>query len=80
MTLKDGNLVVQLIFILHTPNFQNDTFGHNRKLNNVSEGDILRIYDAGAYSFSMSSNYNLRYRPAEVMTYKGKDHLKLLKI
>ena len=54
---------------------ENDTFGHNRKMNNVSEGDTLRIHNAGAYSFSMASNYNSRYRPAEVMTYKGKDYL-----
>ena len=54
---------------------ENDTFGHNRKMSKVSEGDILRIHNAGAYSFSMSSNYNSRFRPAEVMTYKGKDYL-----
>ncbi|GAB1309203.1 diaminopimelate decarboxylase [Urechidicola sp. KH5] len=54
---------------------ENDTFGHNRKLNKVSEGDILRLHNAGAYSFSMSSNYNSRYRPAEVMTYQDKDYL-----
>lgn len=54
---------------------ENDTFGHNRKMNIVSEGDLLRIHNAGAYSYSMASNYNSRYRPAEVMTYKGKDYL-----
>ena len=54
---------------------ENDTFGHNRKLNVVSEGDLLRIHNAGAYSFSMASNYNSRFRPAEVMTYKGNDYL-----
>ena len=54
---------------------ENDTFGANRKMNVVSEGDILQIHNAGAYSFSMASNYNSRYRPAEVMTYNGKDYL-----
>ncbi len=54
---------------------ENDTFGHNRKLNIVSEGDLLKIHNAGAYSFSMASNYNSRYRPAEVMTYKGNNYL-----
>jgi len=54
---------------------ENDTLGHNRKMNKVSEGDILRIHNAGAYSFSMASNYNSRYRPAEVMVYNGKNYL-----
>ncbi|MDC9724134.1 MAG: diaminopimelate decarboxylase [Urechidicola sp.] len=54
---------------------ENDTLGHNRKINIVSEGDLLRIHNAGAYSYSMASNYNSRYRPAEVMTYKGKDYI-----
>ncbi len=54
---------------------ENDTFGANRELNVVSENDVLRIHNAGAYSFSMASNYNSRYRPAEVMMYNGKDYL-----
>lgn len=54
---------------------ETDTFGWNRKINEISEGDILAFYNAGAYCFAMSSNYNSRYRPAEVMIYKGKDHL-----
>lgn len=54
---------------------ENDTLGANRKINEITEGDILRIHNAGAYSFSMASNYNSRYRPAEVMIYKGKDYL-----
>ncbi|MFK5879186.1 MAG: diaminopimelate decarboxylase [Flavobacteriaceae bacterium] len=54
---------------------ENDTFGHNRKINMVSEGDLLRIHNAGAYSFSMASNYNSRFRPAEVMCYKENDYL-----
>lgn len=54
---------------------ENDTFGSNRNLNKVSQGDILRIHNAGAYSFSMASNYNSRFKPAEVMTYKGNDYL-----
>jgi diaminopimelate decarboxylase len=41
----------------------------------VHEGDILAFQNAGAYGFTMSSNYNSRYRPAEVMIYKGKDYL-----
>lgn len=51
---------------------ETDTFGWDRKLNEVREGDILAIHNAGAYGFSMSSNYNSRYRPAEVLIYNGK--------
>jgi len=54
---------------------ETDTFGWNRKINEISEGDILGFYNAGAYCFAMSSNYNSRFRPPEVMIYKGKDYL-----
>lgn len=54
---------------------ENDTFGSNRSVSKISENDILCIHNAGAYSFSMASNYNSRYRPAEVMVYNGKDYL-----
>ena len=54
---------------------ETDTFGADRQLNEVREGDILAILNAGAYGFSMSSQYNSRFRPAEVLIYKGKAHL-----
>ncbi len=54
---------------------ETDTFGNNRKIAEVHEGDILCFFNAGAYGFAMSSNYNSRYRPAEVMVYKGQDYL-----
>lgn len=54
---------------------ETDTFGWDRQLNEVREGDIMAFHNAGAYGFSMSSNYNSRLRPAEVMVYKGKAHL-----
>lgn len=54
---------------------ETDTFGLDRKLDEVKEGDILAFKNAGAYAFSMSSNYNSRLRPAEVLIYKGKAHL-----
>lgn len=54
---------------------ESDTLGYDRRLNEVRVGDILAISNAGAYGFSMSSNYNSRLRPAEVMIYKGKPHL-----
>jgi len=54
---------------------ETDTFGWNRKINEIKEGDILVFLNAGAYCFSMASNYNSRYRPAEVMVHNGKAHL-----
>jgi diaminopimelate decarboxylase len=46
---------------------ETDTFGSDRKIHEVREGDILGIKNAGAYCFSMASNYNSRVRPAEVL-------------
>ncbi|WP_233862122.1 diaminopimelate decarboxylase [Tenacibaculum piscium] len=54
---------------------ETDTFGSNRRINEISEEDILCFSNAGAYCYSMASNYNSRYKPAEVMIYKGKDYL-----
>ena len=54
---------------------ETDTFGANRQISEIKEGDILSFKNAGAYCFSMASNYNSRYRPAEVLFYKGKDYL-----
>ncbi|MFH4966131.1 diaminopimelate decarboxylase [Gaetbulibacter sp. M235] len=51
---------------------ETDTFGSNRRINEINEGDILCFKNAGAYCFSMSSNYNSRYRPAEVLWYNEK--------
>ncbi|MEI7979566.1 MAG: diaminopimelate decarboxylase [Bacteroidota bacterium] len=54
---------------------ETDTFAWDRKLNEVSEGDILCFLNAGAYGITMSSNYNARYRPAEVLIYNNNPHL-----
>ena len=54
---------------------ETDTFGVNRRIEEIQEGDVLCFFNAGAYCFSMSSNYNSRYRPAEVLVHKGKDYL-----
>ena len=54
---------------------ETDTFGLDRKMDEVKEGDILAFKNAGAYAFSMASNYNSRLRPAEVLIYEGKAHL-----
>jgi len=50
---------------------ETDTFANNRKISSISPGDILSFSNAGAYCFSMSSNYNSRYRPAEVLYIKN---------
>ncbi|MGB0186224.1 MAG: diaminopimelate decarboxylase [Flavobacteriaceae bacterium] len=54
---------------------ETDTFANNRRINEISEGDILAFHNAGAYCFMMSSNYNSRYRPAEVLWYNGEAQL-----
>jgi len=54
---------------------ESDTLGYDRLLNEVRVGDVLAISNAGAYGFSMSSNYNSRFRPAEVLIHKGEAHL-----
>lgn len=54
---------------------ETDTFASNRRIKEIREGDILAFKNAGAYCFSMASNYNSRLRPAEVLWYKEKAHL-----
>jgi len=54
---------------------ETDTFTNNRRIAEISEGDILSFSNAGAYCFSMASNYNSRYRPAEVLWKDGEAHL-----
>ena len=54
---------------------ETDTFATDREINEIREGDYLLFLNAGAYCFSMSSNYNGRLRPAEVMVHQGVDYL-----
>ncbi|MEZ5071860.1 MAG: diaminopimelate decarboxylase [Bacteroidales bacterium] len=54
---------------------ETDTFGWNRKITEAGEGDYFLFRNAGAYCYAMSSNYNSRYRPAEVLIHEGKAHL-----
>jgi diaminopimelate decarboxylase len=54
---------------------ETDTLGSDRRLKEVREGDILAIKNAGAYGFSMASNYNSRLRPAEVLIIDGEAKL-----
>jgi len=50
---------------------ETDTFATDRNLPEVSQGDILAFLNAGAYGFTMSSNYNARPRTAEVLIDNG---------
>lgn len=54
---------------------ETDTFAWDRELNEVREKDLLVFDNAGAYGFEMSSNFNSRFKPAEVMVVDGKAHL-----
>jgi len=54
---------------------ETDTFAEDRLLNEVREGDYLVFKNAGAYGFEMASNYNSRFKPAEVLVKDGKAHL-----
>ena len=54
---------------------ETDTFAWDRTINEVREGDYLVFYNAGAYGFEMSSNFNSRYKPAEILVKNGQAHL-----
>ncbi len=54
---------------------ETDTFAWDRKLNEIREGDFLVFYNAGAYGFEMSSNFNSRLKPAEVLVKNGEAKL-----
>lgn len=54
---------------------ETDTFAWERPVNEIREGDLLVFDNAGAYGFEMASNFNSRYRPAEVMVKDGKPYL-----
>ncbi|MCI4651162.1 diaminopimelate decarboxylase [Phaeodactylibacter sp.] len=54
---------------------ETDTFGINRQMTELQEGDFICMHNAGAYCFSMASNYNSRYRPAEVLVHEGQAYL-----
>lgn len=54
---------------------ETDTFGSNRKISEIAEGDVLAFENAGAYCFTMASNYNSRFRPAEVLWHEDHAHL-----
>lgn len=54
---------------------ETDTFGWNRVIEELSINDVIGFKNAGAYCFSMSSNYNSRLKPAEVLILDGKEYL-----
>lgn len=54
---------------------ETDTFANNRRIKEIKEGDILSFHNAGAYCFSMASNYNSRFKPAEVLYYNDEAYL-----
>ena len=54
---------------------ETDTFAWDRRISEIKEGDLLVFYNAGAYGFEMSSNFNSRLKPAEVLVKEGKYHL-----
>ena len=54
---------------------ETDTFASNTQIAEITEGDILCFDNAGAYCFTMASNYNSRLRPAEVLWYEGQAHM-----
>ena len=51
---------------------ETDTFASNRRISKISEGDVLCFKNAGAYCFSMTSNYNSRYKPPEILFINNK--------
>lgn len=54
---------------------ETDTFAEDRVISEIREGDTLCFNNAGAYCFSMASQYNSRFRPPEVLLFNGKDYL-----
>ena len=54
---------------------ETDTFAWERPLPSIAEGDLLVFYNAGAYGYEMSSNYNARFKPAQVLFEDGKHRL-----
>lgn len=54
---------------------ETDTFASEREINEIKEGDLLVFHNAGAYGFEMASNYNSRFKPAEVLNKNNNNYL-----
>lgn len=67
--LSDKNLVGDIEDVTIVGNIceSGDILASDRNIGHVSEGDIIAVKNAGAYGYSMASNYNSRLRPAEVL-------------
>jgi diaminopimelate decarboxylase len=50
---------------------ETDTFAWDRSIPAIAEGDLLVFYNAGAYGYEMASNYNARFKPAQVLFQHG---------
>jgi diaminopimelate decarboxylase len=50
---------------------ETDTFAWDRTIPTIEEGDFLVFYNAGAYGYEMASNYNARFKPAQVLYQNG---------
>jgi len=72
---RDGKLVAgeekEKVTVVGNICESGDILAKDRMLPIVEEGDILVVLDAGAYGYSMSSNYNNRLRPAEILIEKS---------
>ena len=65
--VKDGVASTALADLVGPVCESGDYLARNRDLPDAAEGDLLAVVSAGAYGFSMASNYNSRPRPAEVL-------------
>ena len=54
---------------------ETDTFAWDRAIPTIEEGDLLVFYNAGAYGYEMASNYNARFKPAQVLIENGEAKL-----
>lgn len=54
---------------------ETDTFGWDRQIEEIKEGDVLAFKNAGAYVFTMASNFNSRLKPAEVLVLNEEAHV-----
>ena len=68
-------ILVIFILISSTGNSKLRVNTERITISEIREGDVLRFHNAGAYCFSMASNYNSRFRPAEVLVHDSKDYL-----
>ncbi len=67
LPVKQSSAATQAVDVVGPVCESGDFFARDRQLTAVKPGDVLAILDAGAYGMSLSSNYNTRPRPAEVL-------------